>query len=145
MKFENAKQLADLLDGRQCGQEITDQEEKAAKAAGLVVVFGYSDDNCELRGAIHEEMSCWGGGTFYFNKDGSNFTDEDGNAKLTYFEDKVSREENWISVIAEPTTASGQVWATFCYETSIPHNRFKVWEDGEVYCRGIVFSINDLK
>lgn len=47
-----AKEFADLLSGRDYMNEITRGEEEQAKAAGLVVVFGYSDDNMELRGAI---------------------------------------------------------------------------------------------
>ena len=31
------------------------------------------------------------------------------------------------------------------YETEIPCERFDIWEDGEVYCVGLVFSIEDLK
>jgi hypothetical protein len=36
--------------------EINKAEERQAKDAGLVVVFGYSDDGVELRGAIHDEV-----------------------------------------------------------------------------------------
>ena len=39
-----AKELAELLNGREYGNEITSDEEKLAKESGLVVVFGYSDD-----------------------------------------------------------------------------------------------------
>lgn len=35
--------------------------------------------------------------------------------------------------------------ATWTYETEIPCERFDIWEDGEVYCVGLVFSIEDLK
>ena len=33
-------------------------------------------------------------------------------------------------------------WA---YETIIPHSDFIMFEDGEPYCEGIVFSVDDLK
>ena len=35
--------------------------------------------------------------------------------------------------------------ADWTYETEIPCERFDIWEDGEVYCVGLVFSIEDLK
>lgn len=40
-----AKELAQLLNGRQYGKEITQLEEAEAKRSKLVVLFGYSDDN----------------------------------------------------------------------------------------------------
>jgi hypothetical protein len=33
---------------------------------------------------------------------------------------------------------------SWSYETDIPHATFDVLEDGEVYCRGIVFALADL-
>lgn len=45
-----AKELAEMLFGRKYGMEITSEEARATKDAGLVVVYGYSDDNVEFRG-----------------------------------------------------------------------------------------------
>lgn len=45
-----AKELAEMLSGRKYGMEITSEEARAAKDAGLVVVYGYSDDNVEFAG-----------------------------------------------------------------------------------------------
>lgn len=33
---------------------------------------------------------------------------------------------------------------TWTYATEIPHETFMIYEDGEPYCRGIVFSIDNL-
>ena len=33
---------------------------------------------------------------------------------------------------------------TWSYETDIPHATFNICEDGELYCEGIVFSIDHL-
>jgi len=57
-----AEELAAKLNGREYGEEITDTEEIEAKKSGLVVIFGYSDDSAELRGAINDEIGCNGGG-----------------------------------------------------------------------------------
>lgn len=65
-----AKEMAELLNGREYGNEITSDEEKLAKESGLVVVFGYSDDNCEFRGAIDDEVGCYCGGEIHLTKDG---------------------------------------------------------------------------
>lgn len=52
----NRDKMAALLNGRSYGEEITENECAIAQAHGLVVVFGYSDDNVELRRAIHDEI-----------------------------------------------------------------------------------------
>ena len=36
---------------------------------------------------------------------------------------------------------SGASWS---YKTDIPHETFNIYEDGELFCIGIVFSIDDL-
>ena len=37
--------------------------------------------------------------------------------------------------------ASGASWS---YKTDIPHETFNIYEDGELFCVGIVFSVEDL-
>ncbi len=46
------EQLASRLTGREYGDEITEEEEAEAKASGLFVIFGASDDLCEIRLAV---------------------------------------------------------------------------------------------
>lgn len=121
-----AKELASLLDDREYGSEITKEEIAAAKAAGLVVVFGASDDLIEFRGAIDDEGGCFDGRTVYFDLDGIS---QDGAEKAH------SIEAVWCGV-------ENYAWA---YRTSIPHEEFDIWEDVERYCRGIVFSVEDMK
>ena len=65
-----AKELATALTGRKVGMEITSVEFDRAADAGLVVVFGYSDDNVEFRGAIDEEVGAWNGTTIHVTPDG---------------------------------------------------------------------------
>lgn len=52
----------------------------------------------------------------------------------------------------EATIAGAKVKINWCkdgyswtYDTDIPHECFDVYEDGEKYCRGIVFSISDVR
>ena len=65
-----AKELAEMLSGRETGNETTPREGLSARDAGLVVVYGYSDDNVEFRGAIDEEVGAYEGTTIYLTKDG---------------------------------------------------------------------------
>ena len=85
-----------------------------AKENGLVVVFGASDDLCEIRGAEDDEIDCF---------DGGEATIAGANVKI-----------NWCK--------DGHSWT---YDKDRPHECFDVYEDGEKYCRGIVFSISDAR
>jgi hypothetical protein len=131
------EQLAELLNGREYRYEITDKEAVEASNSGLVVVFGASDDLMEMRGAIYEEFGCYEGGDILFTKKGKEVTDEL-KEKIEEIEEELDIK---INVPVNKITASYYPWT---YETNIPHSTFDVMEDGEVYCKGIVFSITDL-
>lgn len=134
----NKEQLAAQLDGREYGNEITDDEEAQAKAAGLVVVFGYSDDNMELRGSIYDELGCYNGGTAYLDKHGLIQSDCDQGEDCPYFK----RAQAGAATINAEWGKDGYSWT---YKTDIPHATFEIVEDGEKFCRGIVFSLADVK
>jgi len=131
----SAKELASALNGRDYDNEITEAEEKAAKAAGLVVVFGYSDDNMEFRGAICDELSCYDGDTAYLTSAGLLMNDCD-NAECPHFRQK----QKTAATITAVWDTGGYSWT---YNTAIPHETFDIMEDGETYCRGIVFALAD--
>ena len=61
-------EMARRLNGNQYLNEITGDEECIAKESNLVIVFGYSDDCIEFRGAIEDELCCFNGGDFWINK-----------------------------------------------------------------------------
>ena len=58
-----AKELAEILSGREVGNEIGGPVAQWAKDASLVVVYGYSDDNVEFSGAIDDEVGAYEGAT----------------------------------------------------------------------------------
>ena len=142
------KDLAALMHGRQYRSEITPHEAAQAKAAGLVVMFGYSDDNVELRGAIGEEVSAYDGTTFRVSGDGHALIDwealdKDDEAEVErYFQRK--RNSSEIEALWCPTDTAGEVYASWAFKTDIPHETFDVMEDGELFCRGIVFALADV-
>lgn len=106
--------FAKILNGREYGKEITPLEVKKAEELGFVVVFGYSDDNTEFRGAISDEVGCYDGGRVF--KYGDKYIDA--------------------------------VWCegeySWTYNTNIPHLTFDIYEDGEKFCRGIIFDKREL-
>lgn len=133
-----AKELAALLNGREMGQEITPDAVKQAKAHGLVVVFGASDDNMEFRGAIYDEISCFNGGTAYLTPAGllKNDCSDDECPHFVKLRDKAA------TIHAGWCEEEGYSWT---YSTEIPHETFEIMEDGEPFCRGIVFALADVK
>lgn len=106
-------EFAEGLNGREYLKEITPFEAQRAKELGFVVVFGYSDDNAEFYGAIEDEVGCFGGGRIY---------------------------DHGIEFIEAVWCKGDYCWS---YETNIPHATFDIYDDGEKYCKGIVFDIND--
>lgn len=131
------EKLCIFLHGREYTKEIDNEIKFKMAATDLVVVFGASDDLMEFRGAINDEVGCYDGGKAYLNSNGliENHCDDD----CPYFADQKKRamtiEALWC---AEP----GISWT---YKTDIPHSTFEVWEDKELYCRGIVFNLADVK
>lgn len=131
-----AKAFADKLGTREVGEEITKEEEAEAKAAGLVIVFGGSDDLAEFRGAIYDEA---GIGKINFTAKGKFFSEE----RIEELEGLLHDGEieslpalNWINAT--------HGMAGHRYTTDIPHAKFVVMEDGEQYSEGIVFHTSDL-
>jgi len=128
------KEFADGLNGRNYMNEITPIEEQRAKELGIVIMYGYSDDNVELRGYIDEEVGAYDGTTVYLDKDGVFELDCDCCSE----ECKLLREHlKECRVVEAVWDADGYSWV---FQTDIPHETFDVYDDGEKYCRGIVFE-----
>lgn len=136
-----AKEIAAKLDGREYGHEITQDEERIAKESGLVVVCGYSDDGVEFYGAVDDEAGCFGGGTIYLNRDGLlHCPDCDPEWRGCPYYKREKERAKAINAVWCPSDTD----FSWVYETDIPHETFRILEDGEHYCLGIVFSVEDL-
>lgn len=137
--------MAALLNGREYGSEITRDEATLAEASGLVVAFGYSDDNMEIRGAWGEdEFGCYDGGSWKigsagFLKDWDSIDHDDETECEAYFKAKPSATKQLTAIWCPQDL--GCSWA---YELDIPHASFDIMEDGDLFCRGIVFAVADL-
>lgn len=138
------QEFAALLNGRQYRKEITKQEASQAKALGIVVVYGYSDDNVELEGAVSEEVSAYEGTTLRMTRLGllpdwdrlvENENDE------AVYEDYFRKKDAGFKEI-EAVWAPKDLNASWAFRTEIPHATFDVMEGDELFCRGIVFSLS---
>ena len=135
------EELAAQLNGIEYPGEPPKELKAAAKQSGLVIVFGASDDLMEFRGAIDDELPAPGsafvdarGLTQDFNR---LCEDKDFQGLRDYFARFDGRKE--IEAVWSDTVAPA--WS---FKTTIPHATFEIMEDGEAYCRGIVFSLGDL-
>lgn len=124
------KELADKLNGRAYGDTFRDVLEEA-RESGLVIVTGASDDLMEFQGAIEDEGGCFNGGKVYFDRTG---VDQEGKERANVIE----------AVWCDGMNSDG-IPAQWIYKTDIPCERFNIWEDGELYCVGLVFSVEDLR
>ncbi len=137
----NNQQFADLLTGRQYGKEITEEECQLAKKNNLLVAFGYSDDNLELRGLIHDEYSACEGTNQHF---AINIYE-----RFVHLEDLAT-----MILLAEfgvKTVSIQAIWQPATLDASwlittddVPFATFDIFEDDELFCRGIVIEKADI-
>lgn len=126
------KDFADLfLNGKEYPLDIPEETERLAKEKGIVIIFGYSDDLVELRGAVDDEVGAFDGGTVYI-KDGEVLEEEPADME------GVCR----IKALWCPDGNDGFSWR---YQTDLPHADFVVLEEGEPYCLGIVVDVTDMR
>lgn len=133
------QELAALLNGCEYRIEMTKEEEKAAKQNGLVVIFGASDDLCELRGAINDEVGCCNGGEFFI-KNGKllEVPDDEEEVLQKYGMSGANLKDGAIRVVALWCDGEDYAWT---YKINREHSTFDIMEDAEKYCRGIVFAL----
>lgn len=140
------KQLADMLNGIDYSKALGPHDSgvsEAAKIAGLVIAYGFSDDLLEFDGAIYDEFSCYGGGTALIDADGVlpefESASEDEDACRRYFERKPKARA------IEAVWNNGPAGPAWTLKTDIPHETFMIMEDGAAFSRGIVFALSDIE
>lgn len=139
------EELAQALTGREIGNEMTPTEESAAKESGLVVIFGASDDLCELRGAIEDELGAYKEALVLI---------KDGKLLPEIEDDDIATLKKYgalgpILRIHDSATKISARWhdegnPCWSYDTKAPHATFDILEDGEKYCVGIVLDLKEI-
>lgn len=134
------KEFAKLIDGRENAYNMFGDVRNTAKESGFVIVYGASDDLMEIDGAIQDEADVYSGGEVVLARNGVfNGPDCDcGKMECPYFREAVSKAKKIKAVWC------GNGKAPWSYETEIPHESFRIYEDGELFCEGIVFSAEEL-
>lgn len=130
-------EAAAALNGNEYGEEGSAKLFSAMDEAGLVAVFGASDDLMEFGGAIHDEIGCYNGGTAYVTRVGL----------LTNPCDSGDDCPHWAGLKAAASKISAKCDVdgfSWIYETTIPHSTFVIKEGNDNYCRGIIFALSDI-
>jgi hypothetical protein len=137
------KEIAAAFTGSEYPLKIAKDIEAAAKAAGIVIVYGASDDLMEFRGAVDDEVVAWEGRTVRVDAAGllPDFDDIDKDDK-DELRDYFKREGGGKEIEALWASEGDYSWT---YKTEIPHETFEIVEDGAPYCRGIVFALADCR
>ena len=135
------KELAQRLDGREYGRVVLVMELPEIVESGLVVVYGVSDDLLEFNGAIDDEVGAYGGAMVRI-KNGKILTEPCDC-------DNATECPAWVEYIAGAKTVAA-VWHTkgnpcWTIETEIPHETFRILEDGELFGVGAVFRLEDTR
>jgi len=130
-------EAAKLLDGSQYPKVGNRELWARMKDAGLVAVYGASDDLMEFRGAIDDELGAYEGTTAYVTRAGMLQNDCE-NDECPHFA-KLKQAATPIDALWDD---GGFSWR---YDTAIPCARFIIKEDDENYCEGIVFALESVQ
>lgn len=141
-----AEQLAEQINGREYGSEITKGECDIAKESGLLVVFGYSDDNVELRGVVSEEIAVWEGVEFGIPSNGKFEDEEEAEIRNRLIaKGWTPPESERIVCNIEAEWCPDDLDCSWRITTDVQHFTFDIMEDGKLFCRGVVIDFNAAK
>ena len=136
------EQFAAMLNGRQYGDEITKEECQLAKGCDLLVAFGYSDDNIELRGIIEDEIGAWEGLTLHIFLTA--------NTDKTIYHKAGHEPSPFASFLQLKPLTIEAIWCPDNLDTSwlikanVDCANFDIFEDDDLFCRGIVLDKKDI-
>jgi hypothetical protein len=127
------EEMAQLLNGREYGNEITEDEGQLANENGLVIVLE-CDGKVSFKGGFSGEINC-------FDRVGPHEGEIIAEVALIVSANANAKE------IQKSITANwnNRQCYTCSLETDIPHVAFETLESEGKICRGIVFSLEDIK
>ena len=143
----NLKEWAQLLNGREYTEEVTSEESKQMAADGIIAAYGASDDLLEFSGALNDECGAWEGTDVRLHKSSEGEIELLSEGELDAVSDNVlKRMKTQIDrmLIIKAIWCPKELKTSWLIETSIPHEKFDIFEEGELYCRGIVFHVDNV-
>ena len=127
-------------DGRDFYTKVAEVAQDAKKH-NIVIVYGESDDLMEFEGTFRDELSAPCKARLSRTQ------------ALPAWEDidhcDIDEARKYFGTEHEAKWSITSLWreepnVDWTFKTDIPHVTFNIMEEGEVFCRGIVFSISDL-
>ena len=142
------EELAAKLNGREYPFEMNVGEITEAKNAGLVILYGASDDLLEFAGAIYDEIGAYSGTTVRVTTDGKIIEtielrcDSDDRKRCEFYAAWL-KQQKIFSVTAD--WGPKELECSWLITATVPGAAFDIMEDGELYCRGLVIDMNEVK
>jgi len=143
------QELAQQIDGNQYRNEFPNGETDIAHEHGYLLVYGCSDDLIEFAGFFNDEDYCDEGHVSLVGESGlilkpiqDEMDEESFESEFAqYLEDK----KNAVKITANwsPENEDGNIIASWTYDTEATHATFKIMEDEDVYCIGLVIDMNN--
>jgi hypothetical protein len=142
------KEWAERLNGIEYPANELEEHNEEMKKDGIIVAYGASDDLLEFQGVINDETGAYEGTEIRIASRGKGtafiFDEEENNGSKEFNRKEISAMQK-IKAIWFPKDDDGKVFASWFVETVISHEKFDIMEDGELFCRGIVFHVDDVK
>jgi hypothetical protein len=138
------KDWVERISGFEYPADELDNLNKEMAADGIIIAYGASDDLLEFQGVVNDEVGVYGGNEVSISsrRKGTAFIfDEEENNDSKEFNRKEIEQMQKIKAVWAPK----DIDASWKIETEIPHETFDIMEDGELFCRGIVFHVDDIK
>lgn len=139
------KEIADKLNSfkLEYGFSGTDQGNfdsmvSEAKKNNIVIALGLSDDVLMLEGVIYDEYKANDGTKIFLNSKGV-IENKCEDSDCPHFRKELSEAKNYVEAVWCPE-GKDMSWEI---RSNIPHETFDIMEDGEIFCRGIVFKFKD--
>ncbi len=135
------KQFADSINNQEYPFSLTKEQAELARKHKLLVVYGASDDLCELEGIVSDEVGAGDKTELFIDQYGLQ----------PEWEDDMSKEEARRYFMREKLPGIKIVtrWCkndvSWTYETTADdYATFAVMEEGEIYCIGLVIDCSKL-
>lgn len=138
------REASDILDGVQYVHPLEAKLKKMQadlKSAGLVVAYGASDDLLEFEGAFRDEVGAWNGTKVAIGPEGPLRSECGEGADCPYFVEKIKTAPTIEAIWAPKDIVGDPSWLV---TTTIPHERFRIMEDDDLFGIGIVFRVEDI-
>jgi hypothetical protein len=148
------KEWAKKISGFEYPADELDNLNKEMAADGIIIAYGASDDLLEFRGVIYDGVGAWEGVEVRISSRGKGTAfifDEEENQDSAKFNRKEIAAMQKVKAIWSPKcrdvedNGSDEVFASWLIETEIPHEAFDIMEDGGLFCRGVVFHVDNVK